>query len=670
MPNNEPTPAPRRDRRGSALAAGAAMLLLFCSLYAGQAWAVVVDQLFFGDGPVLAAWLLAATGIGAALLRILLPADAPGFATTAALGLGVMSLAALGLGLAGWLNRPVAVALIVIGLALGGVEVIRRRESLESRVREWFRAPAGWGLLWLVLLPPLAIVLVGAILPPGMLWRPDEPHPYDVVEYHFQVPREWYELGRIVPLRHNVFSYFPFNVEMHYLLAMHLRGGPWRGMYLAQLMHAAHVVLTVIAVYGFARALAPKKSGAVIAGVVAASVPWLTLLAPIGYNEGGLLLYGTLAVGWAIRAIAAPERRLRTFVLAGLMAGFACGTKLTAVPMVLFAVPAALVVESLITRRLSLRSALAGAAVFVAAGTLACSPWLVRNVAWAGNPVFPEGMSLFGKAHFTDAQVERWKRAHAAPPSQSTAPARVAAFGTQVWGDWRFGYVLLPLSLVALLVARRHAPGWWLLLILLAELSVLWIAFTHLQGRFFVLAIPVAALLLARLDWGRWVAAGAIVAVAAALIGWWTVDSQLTPRLYGKQAWVGYLGVPGERFVQLHPPEVETMPPDATLTLVGDASAFWYPRPMATLRYRTVFDVDVLPGASVLDAWRGNRAPEPGEWQLVDPAELVRFSKTYWGIPAPPADVETRRDPYVIPPVQAGVATGTAAPVPDGSPAP
>ena len=36
------------------------------------------------------------------------------------------------------------------------------------------------------------------------------------------------------------FSYFPFGVEMHYLLAMHLAGGPWRGMYLAQLMHPQH----------------------------------------------------------------------------------------------------------------------------------------------------------------------------------------------------------------------------------------------------------------------------------------------------------------------------------------------------------------------------------------------------------------------------------------------
>ena len=55
-----------------------------------------------------------------------------------------------------------------------------------------------------------------------------------------------YDAGRIVPLRHNAFSFFPFNVETHYLLAMHLEGGPYEGMYLCQLMHLSLMVLVVL----------------------------------------------------------------------------------------------------------------------------------------------------------------------------------------------------------------------------------------------------------------------------------------------------------------------------------------------------------------------------------------------------------------------------------------
>ena len=92
---------------------------------------------------------------------------------------------------------------------------------------------------------------MAALMPPGVMSTP-EPNGYDVVEYHLQVPREWYEWHRIVPLHHNVFSFMPMNMEMHYLLAMHLSDGPWAGMYLCQIMHLCMMVLAVLAVYAIA----------------------------------------------------------------------------------------------------------------------------------------------------------------------------------------------------------------------------------------------------------------------------------------------------------------------------------------------------------------------------------------------------------------------------------
>ena len=638
------------DRRGTLLAVGAALFLVAALAYAGPAWQVFVRQ-FLIDGGFLALWLMAAAGIGAvALVPFGKVALGVGAVTSVALGLGVMGLTVLALGLAGWLTRTTAFALIVVGIVLLAARVarvVRETKGFEAGARAWLAAPAEWDWLWLVVVPPLAIAAVGAMVPPGMLWHPDEPHGYDVVEYHLQVPREWYEAGRIVPLTHNVFSYFPFNVEVHYLLAMHLRGGPWAGMYLAQLMHGALVVLSAVAASGFARLVAPARAGATIAAVAGAAVPWLALLAPMGYNEGGLLLYGTLAIGHALRASTPADAPLRRFALAGVMAGFACGTKLTAVPMVLLGVPAALLVDAVAARAVPLKQVVVGAVTFVAAGLLTFSPWLVRNVAWAGNPVFPEATSVLGRAHFTDVQAERWRRAHAPPPEQRPISARASAFGAEVLGNWRFGYLVVPLSVAGACLGRR-GPGRWYLVTLLVGLTVFWLALTHLQGRFFVLAIPICALLIARADWGRGTAAvGAAVAVAA-IVGWLGVHARFVERLHGETPWALVLGAGDFRW--LNPADLQSMPPDATLVLVGDARAFWYDRPMARLRYRTVFDVDVRPGETVLDAWRGHRPPGSGEWQLVDPAELIRFSRTYWQIPPPPPDVADRRLPYVVAP--------------------
>ncbi|MGE5609377.1 MAG: hypothetical protein ACM359_08990, partial [Bacillota bacterium] len=73
------------------------------------------------------------------------------------------------------------------------------------------------------------------------------------------------------------------------------------------------------------------------------------------------------------------------------------------------------------------------------------------------------------------------------------------------------------------------------------------------------------------------------------------------------------------------------------VALVGDAQAFAYAMPMADLRYRTIFDLDVRPGQSFLDAWLGEDAEQiKAQYCLViDRGELVRFWETYAGIPLP-----------------------------------
>src|SRR5687768_17499732 len=190
-------------------------------------------------------------------------------------------------------------------------------------------------------------------------------------------------------------------------------------------MHAAYVGRSVVAVYAMARQWT-GRAGASIGMLAAAGVAWPWLLAPVGYNEGGLLLYGTLAIGHALKSLVSDEGRIRRLALAGAMAGFACGVKLTAAPLLLVGVPVALAVAG------RSRTPWKGLAVFVALGVLTFAPWLVRNVVWAGNPVFPEAQSVFGPAHFTETQSERWRRAHSATPAQSGVPARLAAAWNQI----------------------------------------------------------------------------------------------------------------------------------------------------------------------------------------------------------------------------------------------
>src|SRR5579859_6638503 len=259
------------------LLAGIVLFFGIVFAYAAPSAILALYRLVF-DGSFLVLHLAAATGFGCAILHLFTrprpPSDLLTYITATALGLGILSLITLLFGLIGFLSQPVAFALLALGIVALIARVYRTQSELRS-LKSWWSGRAGASWLYLLAIPPLAMMTVCAMLPPYLMWTPQEPHGYDVVEYHLQVPREWYEAGHIFPLHHNVFSYLPFNVEMHYLLAMHLRGGPWAGMYLAQMMHAAFVVLSVVAAGLVARRLLKHRLAGVAAMLAAAGVPML-----------------------------------------------------------------------------------------------------------------------------------------------------------------------------------------------------------------------------------------------------------------------------------------------------------------------------------------------------------------------------------------------------------
>jgi hypothetical protein len=669
--------------------------LLGALSYAGTGVGAVVYHLLF-DGATLIVWLLAAAGIGGFLLSFIAPSDRTnpllGFVSAVAAGLGTISLLTLLLGLAGLLHHSTALAIIVVGILLALLQLIRAKSNLAD-VGAWLRAPAGWNWLWLLVAPFAAIAIVAAMLPPGFLWRRGDPFFYDVVEYHLQVPREWFEASRIMPLSHNVFSFFPMNVEMHYLLAMHLSGGPWTGMYLAQLMHFAFIALFVAAVYAFALQIA-QPLPAITGALAVATVPWLTQLAAVAYDEGGFLLFGALAIAWVWLAVVEEGPSTRRLIIAGAMAGFACGTKLTAVPEVLVALTIAIGALLLWTRNRSQKfrnatpspgtpgegrgegdferqrarrskspspqpspgvpgeggnnatafrradwwMAIRCALIFAGAGLLTFSPWLVRNERWAGNPIFPEATRFLGPGNFTPVQIERWNRAHSARPDQQHLSARLHAGATEILESWQYGYFLIPLALLGVFLTWRRRLTILLAGMLLAT-ALFWLFATHLQGRFFVLALPLCGWLIAQIDRPALCSCTLVVVLIAAGMSGARLHHDIVSILHGgvdspfPQPMVSLLGLPDISGVEAG--FLDGLNPGQDVVLIGDAKAFFYTIPMSQLHYRTVFDVHGSDG-DFMSAWNGGPIPD-GARVIVDPPELERFHETYWKIPEMPA---------------------------------
>jgi len=245
------------------------------------------------EGGMVALIVIAAGGYAFPLVRKLSPASSPlglRVVTACALGLWMLSTAMLVLGSIGGLFRGWLWWLVVAaGVILAAWQGRKRLDAWKPPLRYDGRA-----LVWVLIALAAGMWLAGATRPPGMVDIGGDR--YDVLEYHLQVPREFYDNGRITQLKHNCYSYYPLGVEMLFLLGMCIRGAAYEGMYAANMLHGAFGVLAVAGVFLALRRQDDAKAR--FAAGLLATVPILLYLSWLAMVELAEVCYLTLAVLW------------------------------------------------------------------------------------------------------------------------------------------------------------------------------------------------------------------------------------------------------------------------------------------------------------------------------------------------------------------------------------
>jgi hypothetical protein len=548
-----------------------------------------------------------------------------------------MMTAGAALGALGWLQAAGGLGawmLILAGFALLIVQL--RREGPPRPALPWTAWTAA---------PAAAVLVAAACSAPGWLWS-SEFGGYDALSYHLQLPKEWLALGAITPLEHNVYSFLPGYVEAAYHHLAVLMGDGLRAVYACQLLHAAlTVACAAIAGLVAARAAGPATGG--LASAIFLGTPWAVVVGSLAYNEMAAALM--LAGGLLVLGIDDLSPRGRG-ALIGVLAAAACGAKLTAAGFV--AAPLALLLAwDTPPRRWPV---VAGAAA--AAGGIVLAPWLLRNAAHCGNPVFPFATGLLGAAHWTAEQVEAWRHGH-----QPDHGSRLGALWAQVlrYGigpspgpgePWLPQWSLLPwLALGGLAAGPRRASG--RLAAVIAVQAAFWLAMTHLKSRFMVPALvplSIAAALGAGAVAARLRHRAVTACLAAAMIAWCLLPVALFLRERGGApgamiGWAdvlagdgGAAGLRGELAREIPAVYVNTvLPPGARTLLVGDAAPLYY---RGSITYQTTWDRG--PMSEVMRAAPG----DPQDWAgalrrrgfthvLVEPSMLARWAAEGWNDP-------------------------------------
>lgn len=331
---------------------------------------------------VVSAMTLACLGKGAVLMRILRVAPFLGRAEqwtwAFAIGYGVLGWLLFFVGVSGALNGPVLVAVVGVGL-LG---LVTFPGNLKAAVAENSSAP--WDA-WERLLLACVILSLGMDLLEGL----SPPADGDSLAYHFALPKQFLEAGRIEFVPRAFDGAVPLLIQSTYMPALGLGGERALTLWTMVLGWAGGGL-----VYGLMRRFLNRRWA--LAGCL------LVLTTPaILYGAGSGQVEVRMALFAGVAAFSVAEARrgglVRFAVLGGLAAGFTAASKFTG-PIFVLACGLAILFHR---RWLMQGLAFAGAAL-VAGGQ-----WYFWNWLHTGDPVFPllfnwlgpEGYPYWDAAH-------------------------------------------------------------------------------------------------------------------------------------------------------------------------------------------------------------------------------------------------------------------------------
>jgi hypothetical protein len=568
-----------RRAAAAATAAAAAAAALAVAAGAGVLWplagALLLVAAAYGFGARLAAWLGFDDDAGrwrGAPFRL-----AFGWAATAAIGLAA--------GTAGLLTARVVGVAVLIGVMLAALTVVgaagrsgapQHAPPLRTSATrdDAGLAPAWWwGLVVLFL-----AVFVGAAAPEVR---------HDALAAHLPIAREFAARHAIVDIRENAASYFQLNADVLYAMAMLVVPGAET----PRLLHFGAGVAAALLVYDLGARLWGPPAGLTAAAVLAGT-PLVWWLGGTAYTDLWVMLF---ALG-AVAAVEAYRRRPRAgrAAGAGLLAGAAVGTKMTAAVLVAPLMGVLLLwIATSESGRARWRSIVALAAGLAATGLYS----YLRTYLLLGNPFHPVLGAVFGRPQpgpllsQTFGMGQGLQDLLALPWRVTVHPERFIEVGP-VGAVY---LLLLPAALLA--VVRRQVPGW--LVVTFAAAGLIWFL-TAQYLRFFLPALPLAALMGAAgvfaLPGRIRTVAGTVLGLAVAIVaGSWTAQSgwyfsfEVAVRRLERDEYVA-IYVPGYRVARF---AARALPADARVFGAGEEFSYHYER------------------LFVPDSWRGWRYDSP-----------------------------------------------------------
>lgn len=224
----------------------------------------------------------------------------------------------------------------------------------------------------------------------------------DALTHHLYVPKLYLLKGGIQEIPYIPFSYYPMNLDLLYIIPLYFNND-----IAPKFIHFLFALITALMIFRYLRSRVNTEY-ALLGSLFFLSIPVIARLSSTVYVDLGLIcfLFASLLslFGWI-----KSELKLKYLIFSGIFCGLALGTKYNGllgffllamfVPFIYSRCHPKKVYCKLGSYRAisihhGLKSLFCGM-IFVFVSILVFSPWMIRNLVWTGNPVYPLYQSVF-----------------------------------------------------------------------------------------------------------------------------------------------------------------------------------------------------------------------------------------------------------------------------------
>ena len=245
--------------------------------------------------------------------------------------------------------------------------------------------------LCLILIGSLTVLLILMLIMAAV-----PPVSRDALTHHLALPKLWIDNGAIYETPDIIFSYYPMNLDLLYVIPL-LAGND----ILPKYIHMAFGLATAILVFLYLNARL-ARSYALTGFLLFLSLPVIVKLSITVYVDLGLIFFSTAALLLLLEWQRGGGRSRYLLLGSAVSCGLALGTKYNALGVaILLGLMTPFV--SLQARRLAndsdtvsvTRRALLDGLIFAGVAFIVFAPWMLRNLVWTGNPLYPLYDGLF-----------------------------------------------------------------------------------------------------------------------------------------------------------------------------------------------------------------------------------------------------------------------------------